>query len=247
MAVASAGIGRCRRGFHGRHQVATRSCSTRVDSLTGPTVISANDKWRKRRSFAVDQERWARAWRKLTLSHPAMHPSRSIEKETHMAEQTSTAAAKPVETQKAPARAIRPYEEMERMFEDFLSRGWLRPFRERMSELSLPWEGKMPKVDVVERDNEVVVRAEVPGVNKEDLEISVTGNLFTIRGHTRREEKEEKGDYYRCEVSQGSFSRTVTLPAEVTEAGAKAQLKDGMLEVTLGKAEQAKKRAIKID
>lgn len=63
----------------------------------------------------------------------------------------------------------------------------------------------------------------------------------------RREEKEEKGDCYRCEVSQGSFSRTLTSPTEVTEADAKAQLKDGMLEVTLPKAERARKRAIKID
>jgi HSP20 family protein len=158
-----------------------------------------------------------------------------------------TSTAKTGAVQKASSRMMRPYEDMDRLFDDFFPRGWLRPLRERMAELSLPWEGKMPKVDVVDRDNEVVVRAEVPGVNKEDLEISVTGNLFTIRGQTRREEKEEKGDYYRCEVSQGSFTRTLTLPAEVTEAGAKAQLKDGMLEVTLPKAEQAKKRAIKVE
>lgn len=165
-----------------------------------------------------------------------------------MAEQSNAPkpTAKTGEVQKASSR-MRPYEDIDRLFDDFFSRGWLRPLRERMAELSLSWEGKMPKVDVVDRDNEVVVRAEVPGVNKEDIEISVTGNLFTIRGQTRHEEKEEKGDYYRCEVSQGSFARTLTLPAEVTETGAKAQLKDGMLEVTLAKAEQAKKRAIKID
>jgi HSP20 family protein len=137
---------------------------------------------------------------------------------------------------------------MEHLFDDFLGRGWLRPLRfERMPELSLAWEGRLPKLDVIDRDNEVVVRAEVPGVKKEDLEISVSGDLFTIKGQTKREEKEEKGDYYRCEVSQGMFSRTVTLPAMVDEAGAKAQLKDGMLEITLPKTEKSKKRAIKID
>jgi Hsp20/alpha crystallin family len=67
------------------------------------------------------------------------------------------------------------------------------------------------------------------------------------KGQSRREEKEEKGDYYRCEVSHGSFSRTVTLLADVREEGAKAELKDGMLEVTLPKTEKSKKRAIKID
>jgi HSP20 family protein len=152
------------------------------------------------------------------------------------------------EVQKAPSRMIRPYEELERMFEDFVGRSWLRPLRfERMPQLAAAWEGLMPKLDVVDRDSEVLVRVEVPGVKKEDLEISVTGNQFTVKGQTKREEKEEKGDYYRCEVSQGSFSRTVTLPADVREEGAKAELKDGMLEVTLPKTEKSKKRAIKID
>jgi HSP20 family protein len=167
-----------------------------------------------------------------------------------MAEQprTEVQPAKTGDLQKAPSRALRPFEEVERMFDEFFGRSWLRPFRfERMPELSAAWEGRMPKLDVVDRDNEVLVRVEVPGVKKEDLEISVTGDLFTIKGKTRHEEKEEKGDYYRCEVSQGSFSRTVTLPAMVDEAGGKAQLKDGMLEVTLPKTEKSKKRAIKID
>ena len=167
-----------------------------------------------------------------------------------MAEQSKTEMqpAKSGELQKAPSRGLRPFEEMERMFDEFLGRSWLRPLRlERMPELARMWEGSLPKLDVIDRDNEVVVKAEVPGVKKEDLEISVTGDLFTIKGQTKREEKEEKGDYYRSEVSQGSFSRTVTLPAMVDEAGAQAQLKDGVLEVTLPKTEKSKKRAIKID
>jgi HSP20 family protein len=152
------------------------------------------------------------------------------------------------EVQRAPSRLARTYDEFDRMLDEFFSRGWLRPLRwERMPELSLPWEGKMPKLDVIDRDMDVLVRAEVPGVDRDNLELSVTGNLFTIKGQTKREQKEEKGDYYRCEVSQGSFSRTVTLPAEVNEASAKAQLKDGVLEVMLPKMEKSKKRAIKID
>ena len=160
-----------------------------------------------------------------------------------MAEQSKTDVqpAKGGELQKAGA--MQPFEQMERLFDEFFGRGWIRPLRfERMSELA-PW----PKLDIIDRDNEVLVRAEVPGVKKEELELSVTGNLFTIKGQTKREEKEEKGDYYRSEVSQGSFSRTVTLPAEVTEVGAKAEIKDGRLELTLPKLEKSKKRAIKID
>lgn len=149
---------------------------------------------------------------------------------------------------RAPARILRPMEDIERMFEDFLGRSWLRPFGwDRLPELRLPFEGKMPRLDVVDRDNEVVVRAELPGVRKEDIEISLTGNLLTIKGESKREEKEEKGDYYRCEISRGSFSRTVSLPAEVNDAGAKANLKDGVLELRLPKVETAKKRSIRID
>lgn len=152
------------------------------------------------------------------------------------------------EPRKAPSRALRPLEDMERMFDDFFGRGWLRPFRfGGMPELSTAWEGRLPKLDVVDRDDEVLVRAEVPGVNKADLEVSINGDLFTIKGKTRHETKEEKGDYFRSEVTQGSFSRTVTLPASVDETKASAQLKDGMLEVTLPKIEKSKKRAIKIE
>jgi HSP20 family protein len=69
---------------------------------------------------------------------------------------------------------------------------------------------------------------------------------MTIKGETRREEKEEKGDYYRCEITHGSFSRSVVLPAEVDDVRAKAEMHDGVLEITLPKLEQAKKRDIKI-
>ncbi|HZR03477.1 MAG TPA: Hsp20/alpha crystallin family protein [Burkholderiales bacterium] len=165
-----------------------------------------------------------------------------------MAEQTnaSSGTGQSAELQSAPRRSMAAYEDMERMFDELFSRGWMRPFRERMADLGLPWEPKTPKLDILDREEEVVVRAEVPGMNKEDLEISVVGTRFTIKGQTKREEKEEKGDYYRCEVTRGSFSRTVTLPAEVDDAKAKAQLNNGILEVTLPKLEKARKRAITI-
>jgi HSP20 family protein len=107
--------------------------------------------------------------------------------------------------------------------------------------------GGVPKVDVIDRDNEVVVKAEMPGVKKDDIRVSLVGNVMTIKGETKREEKEEKGDYYRCEISRGEFSRMLTLPAEVDESKAKAELHDGVLEVTLPKIETAKKRDIKVE
>lgn len=160
-----------------------------------------------------------------------------------------TKAGKEIEVSR-PMRALSPFEEMDRLFESVLPRGWMRPFHmewPRWGELAAPFEGRMPKVDVIDRDEEVVVRAEVPGVEKEDLDVSVSDNAVTIKGQTKREEKEEKGDYYRCEISRGAFTRTVMLPGAVDADKAKAQFKDGVLELTLPKVEEAKRRTVRID
>lgn len=161
----------------------------------------------------------------------------------------------PVRTEKkatktAPARVVNPFEEMEQFMERIAPSGWMRPWRwewPSWSGFAAPFEGRMPKMDVIDRDNEIVVRAELPGVDKKDLDVSMTDNTVTIKGETRKEEKEEKGDYYRCEISEGSFSRTVTLPSDVDASKAQARFKDGMLELTLPKAEGSKRRTIKVD
>lgn len=149
-----------------------------------------------------------------------------------------------------PARALSPFEEMDRWFENFFPQGWRRPARMEWpswGELAAPLDVRAPKVDVIDRDDVVVVRAEIPGIEKDDLEVSVSDNAVTIKGQTRHEEKEEKGDYYRCEISHGAFSRTVGLPHNVNAEGSKAKFKDGVLELTLPKVEKAKRRSIKID
>ena len=104
-----------------------------------------------------------------------------------------------------------------------------------------------PQLDVSETDKEVTIRAEVPGVDKKDLEVSVNEISVAIKGKVMREAKEEKGDYYRCEIGSGEFSRTIGLPCAVDASKASAQLKDGVLELTLPKIEKAKRHAIKID
>ena len=143
----------------------------------------------------------------------------------------------------APSRALSPFEEMDRMFEGFFPGGWMRPFhweRPTWSKLPEPFEGRMPKVDVIDRDDEILVRAELPGVEKKDIDVSTTENTVTIKGSTRAEEKEERGDYYRCEISSGSFARTLALPGNVDASKAKATFKDGVLELTLPKIEKSK-------
>jgi len=149
-----------------------------------------------------------------------------------------------------PAHALSPFEEMERFFEGALPRGWMRRMGwgfPEWAETHLPFEGRMPKVDVIERDDAIVVRAELPGVDKKDLDVSLTESTVTIKGSTRHEEKEEKGDYYRSEISSGSFSRTLALPNNVDAENAKAKMKDGVLELTLPKKEASKRRSVEVE
>lgn len=156
------------------------------------------------------------------------------------------------QVQKAAAeRPLSPFDAMEQLFESHFPRGWMRPFRMEWPSwpegAMAPFEGKTPKVDVIDRDKELIVKAELPGVDKKDVDISLTRNSVTIKGTTSHEEKEEKGDYYRCEMSRGSYSRTVMLPADVAEDQASARFKDGVLELTLPKLEETKRRTIKVD
>ena len=149
-----------------------------------------------------------------------------------------------------PAQALSPFEEMDRWFESFYPRRWMRPLQmdwPSWGELSAAFEGRMPKVDVIDRDDEVIVRAEVPGVDKKDLDVSITESSVTIKGETSHESKEEKGDFVRSELSRGAFTRTVSLPSPVSAEKAKAKFKKGKLTVTLPKVAKTKRRTVTID
>ena len=150
-----------------------------------------------------------------------------------------------------PGGAMSPWDEMERMMEEFMPRGWMRPFRggwPRFGEMA-PFEGRWPRVDVQDRESEVVVRAELPGVKKDDLDVSVSDNAVTLKATTRSEseEGEKEGEYYRREISAGAFARTVPLPGEVDADNAQAKFQDGILELTLPKREAAKRKRIKVE
>lgn len=142
-----------------------------------------------------------------------------------------------------------PFQDMDRMFENYFSNHWIHPFGKLWSEgkIPAPFEGKMPSVDIINRDREIVIKAEMPGVDKKDLDISVTRNTVSIKGSTRREEKEERDDYYRSELSSGTYARTLSLPAEINEDKVKAKYKDGVLELTLPKLEETKRQTIKVE
>lgn len=159
----------------------------------------------------------------------------------------------PVETSKAsekvpagPRSAVpRVQQEMERLFDDFMSRNWLRQWRDEWP--SFPsMVGDLPRMDVIDRDKEVVVKAEVPGFKADDIELSISDNILSVKGSTR-EEKEEDGEYRRREIRSNYFSRSVALPAEVDGTKAKANLRDGVLEVKVPKSRKSTRRTIKVE
>jgi HSP20 family protein len=149
-------------------------------------------------------------------------------------------------TKKEPSRVWAPLDEAERWFEDVFKRPFpIMPFllsRWRMPEM----EETVPSVDMFEEKKEVVIKAELPGMKKEDIEISLTDNTITLFGEKKKEETVAKKNYYRVERSQGSFKRSFRLPAEVKTDKAKANFKDGVLEIRLPKTEEAIKQKVKV-
>jgi HSP20 family protein len=145
----------------------------------------------------------------------------------------------------------RSFEDMDRFFESFYPRSWLRPMRWEFPDwpdMAALSEGRVPKMDVVDQEDSLLVRAELPGIKKEDIEVSLSDNLLTISAQTKSETtKEEKGKYQRREIYQGSFARSITLPVNVDASKAAAKFKDGVLELTFPKIEAAKRRSIKIE
>jgi len=130
----------------------------------------------------------------------------------------------------------RMQEEMNRFFDDFFG-------EQRRGLAEGAW---LPAVDVSETDSELVVRAELPGMSHEDIEINVQDNILTLKGEKKQEKKEEKENFHRLERSYGSFSRSFSLPTGVKPDDIKATFKDGVLQVTMPKAEEAKAKKIAI-
>ncbi|WP_461831992.1 Hsp20/alpha crystallin family protein [Aquifex sp.] len=136
----------------------------------------------------------------------------------------------------------RPFEELERIKRDF----------DRILEEFLPVgreaqpQALVPPVEVYETDKEVVIKADLPGVKKEDIEITVKENMVAIRAE-RKEEKEEKTEnVYKTERFYGVIERVVPLPIEVDPEGAKAEYKDGVLEIRIPKVHVEKEKKIKL-
>jgi HSP20 family protein len=129
-------------------------------------------------------------------------------------------------------------EAMDRLFEE----SFVRP-----RGVLAPVEGAVTlALDVFESDDDVTVRASIPGVNPDDIDISVTGDVLTIKGETSEEREEKQGNYHLRERRYGAFQRSVNLPAPVNTDKAEAEFKNGVLTLTLPKVEEVKPKSIKI-
>lgn len=126
--------------------------------------------------------------------------------------------------------------ELDRLFDDFFARG---PFRHG----ERGWE---PAVEVADTKDAVVVKAQVPGMSKDNIQVNITEDTLTLQGEMKEEEKKEEKNYSRREFRYGAFARAIALPAAVQADKATAQLKDGVLEITIPKNEQAKGKEIPI-
>lgn len=104
----------------------------------------------------------------------------------------------------------------------------------------------VPSVDVFERQGEIIVKADIPGVEKDNIDITITKDHLTVKGEVKKEEEVKQEDYYSVERSWGSFSRTIPLPPDADSAKAKATFKNGVLELVFPKKEEAKQSEIKL-
>ena len=127
--------------------------------------------------------------------------------------------------------------DMDRLWESFFERGALR------GEDGVEW---LPSRDVAETKNEIVVKAEVPGLESKDIDISLSDGLLTIKGEKKQEREEKEENIHLVERSYGSFTRTIRLPNEFQSDKINASYKNGVLKVVLPKSEEAKKKEIKI-
>jgi HSP20 family protein len=116
------------------------------------------------------------------------------------------------------------------------------PFRE-MNNVKESWS---PAVDIFETENEVVIKAELPGLQPEDIDIKLENNVLMLKGERRFEKETKNENYHRVELSYGNFTRSFSLPAFVDDSKVHAEYKNGLLRVVLPKKEQAKPKEIKI-
>lgn len=130
------------------------------------------------------------------------------------------------------------HKEMDRLFEDFWKGSGHRRF------MGQPWHetALTPRVDESEDEKAIHVKIELPGMDKDDVDITLASGVLTIRGEKKREEEEKGKDWYRSERSFGAFSRSLPIPADVEESRIEARFEKGILHIELPKTEEARRK-----
>ena len=228
---------------------ATKEVKGVVEDLRAD-VIKLTDKVKEKlkgtgEDLKESTEELAREVMKLTEKVKNMMPQKT-KKEERMPVKTERQDIKPYRAEEHPAleleRATRS------LFDDFfrefnmLNKRWGQPWFPREPFFRAEW----PRVDFTENDDAITMSVELPGVEKDDLQIDVTDNMISIRGEKRKEEEKKGRHYHRVERSYGSFQRSFTLPAEVDKEKTEAKFKDGVLSITLPKTPAAKEKVKKI-
>lgn len=143
----------------------------------------------------------------------------------------------------SPFRSLQRFaDEVDRMFDD-VGRRWtgLPAWRGRTS--SYAWA---PEIDIFQKNNELTIRADLPGLKRDEVTVDITDDAVTIQGERRHESEEEREGFYRSERSYGSFYRVVPLPEGAITEQAKAHFRDGVLEITMPAPPTAKGRRVEI-
>jgi HSP20 family protein len=136
-----------------------------------------------------------------------------------------------------------PFREM-RSLQDEVNRLFASSFNRGDNEIARgAWS---PSVDIFENKDQIVLEAELPGMNADDVNISIENNVLTLHGERKFEKKDEGDNFHRVERSYGSFTRSFTLPPTVSSENANAEFENGLLRLTLAKREEAKPRRIEI-
>lgn len=139
------------------------------------------------------------------------------------------------------------FRELERRMDEIM-RSPFADFRHPLTWWRVPNEelGWMPALEMYEKEDKFVVRTELPGMKKEEIDISVLGDTLTIKGERKAESEVKDDDYYRCEMCYGKFSRAITLPSSVQTSKVEASYDNGILEIILPRATEAKPKKVEV-
>lgn len=144
---------------------------------------------------------------------------------------------------------VTAFKNLEHKVENLFNHLWHNPFsHEEDISTNFPdlFEGS-PRVDIIDRDKELLVKAELPGIDKDDIDISISNNRLLIKAQSCHDEKEEKGDYIRRETTRSEFYRSIVLPANVEDENINSSFKNGLLELVIPKSKDSHRKKINID